>query len=85
MYEEYFWENALNANVIDEIKEIKASFTEAMAKRDLEGGELLKVKCVEEAHSYYNYRRITRRENSFIYDIYARIRILIRKFTRKHA
>ena len=56
-----------------------------MAKRDLEGGELLKEKCVEEAHSYYNYRRITRRENSFIYDIYARIRILIRKFTRKHA
>lgn len=85
MYEEYFWENALNANVIDEIKEIKASFTEAMAKRDLEGGELLKAKCVEEAHSYYNYRRITRRENSFFYDIYARIRILIRKFTRKHA
>ncbi len=85
MYEEYFWDFASKAGVLKDVKEIRESFTEAMAKRDLEGGELLKQKCIIEAQSYYNYRRITHRENSFVYDLYARVRILIRKFTKKHA
>ena len=54
-YEEYFWEYAKKAGVIDSILDIKNSFSLEDAKKDKRGGILLKQNALYEAYSKSNY------------------------------
>ena len=54
-YEEHFWNYAKKARVEEQIRNIKDNFTLEDAKKDLEGGKLLKKKAFEEAYSKHNY------------------------------
>lgn len=66
-YEEHFWEYAKKANVLEQVKKIKESFTPSMAKQDQEGGARLKVMAREEAYSSNNYYNTYVRKDNFFY------------------
>lgn len=72
-YEEYFWKYAKKANVEEKIRKIKDSFSLEDAKKDQEGGKLLKKKAFEEAYSKNNYFN-TYIKKSFIKKIIRKIR-----------
>ncbi len=57
LYAEYFWEYAAKTEFLDVIKAARASFTEEMAKRDVEGGKRLVALAQSEADNPHNFIR----------------------------